>query len=256
MFFGNRKHSYSFFIAQTAWKKKMKGLRSMTARFLSDTSLARVEIEMQQIPGFRPRASGMSVSRFSYTPSDCDCRSCTYQAGRNKCGSPTGCICLRERLVAGCVPLAELLAILAAEVAIPPFVSRVSRLSKQDNSAFRNEAHRHRFEAAQQRNLTDTIPQMAAVYLLTADSFLWGKSQAAAIPERIDFKTIQIHGVDLDGYVLFHTAKDLYSGTKHISLSELTDPELVSDEAFRVIITAFLIRRYGAEVLCAERSGK
>ena len=75
-------------------------------------------------------------------------------------------------------------------------------------------------------------------------------------PEGIDFPAIHIHGVDLDGYVLFHTAKDLYAGTKHISLSELTDPELVSDSAFRLLVTAFLIRRYGAEVLSAERGNE
>ena len=62
--------------------------------------------------------------------------------------------------------------------------------------------------------------------------------------------------MDLDGYVLFHTAKDLYKGTKHISLSELTDPELVSDEAFWLIITAFLIRRYGPAVILKETEGK
>ena len=50
------------------------------------------------------------------------------------------------------------------------------------------------------------------------------------------------------------TAKDLYRGTKHISLSELTDPELVSDETFRLVIASFLIRRHGAGVLEAEGS--
>jgi len=34
-----------------------------------------------------------------------------------------------------------------------------------------------------------------------------------------------IHGVDFDGYMLIHTAKGLYAGTKHNSLPELTDPE-------------------------------
>lgn len=226
----------------------------MTSRFMSNTHYATTEFEMQLIPGFAPRRSGMSISRFSYTPSDCDCRNCTYRAGRKKCGSPSGCVCLRERLVAGCVPLAELLEVLTAEVAAPPFVSRVSRLSKQDNRTFRDAAHKQRFEAAQKENLANNTPQMAAVYLLTANPFLWSKSQTATTPECINFPAIHIHGVDLDGYVLFHTARDLYSGSKHIRLSELTDPELVSDEAFRLIVTAFLIRRYGAAVLSAERS--
>lgn len=35
---------------------------------------------------------------------------------------------------------------------------------------------------------------------------------------------------------------------KYISLPELTDPKLVNNEVFQLIVTAFLIRRYGAEV--------
>lgn len=95
----------------------------------------------------------------------------------------------------------------------------------------------------------------AAVYLLSADRFLWGKSVSAIEPDRIRFQEIQIHGVDLDGYVLFHTARDLYEGTCRISLSELVDPELVSEDAFRLVLSAFLIRRYGVGILCAERRG-
>lgn len=226
----------------------------MTARFLSNTSLAGIEMEMQRVPGFRPRGAGIVVSRFEYSASDCDCCVCAYKARKKRCGSSTGCVCLRERLVAGCVPLAELMAVLTAEVAVPAFVSRVSRLSQQSDRLFRDEAHRQRFDGAREKNLTDVIAQMAAVYLLTADSYLWSKAQTAVAAERINFTAMHIHGVDLDGYVLFHTAKDLYSGSKHISLSELTDPELVSDEAFRLIVTAFLLRRYGAPVLQAERS--
>ena len=56
--------------------------------------------------------------------------------------------------------------------------------------------------------------------------------------------------------MLFHTAKDLYKGTKHISLSELTDPELVSDWAFQLIVKAFLIRRYGTAVILKSLEDK
>ena len=56
--------------------------------------------------------------------------------------------------------------------------------------------------------------------------------------------------------MLFHSAKDLYKGTNRLSLSELTDPELISDSTFRTIITSFLVRRYGAEVLEEERRSR
>lgn len=72
----------------------------------------------------------------------------------------------------------------------------------------------------------------AALYLLSADRFLWGKAISAIEPDIIHFQKIHIHSVDLNGYVLFHTAKDLYQETKHISLSELVDLELVGDMTF------------------------
>ena len=70
--------------------------------------------------------------------------------------------------------------------------------------------------------------------------------------EGIHFARIHIHGVDLDGYVLFHMARDLYQGSRHIRLSELTDPDLVSDRAFEWIMTACVIRRHGGKVLREE----
>lgn len=226
----------------------------MTARFMNNTKYANTEFEMQLIPGFAPRRSGMSVSRFEYSAHECDCIVCTNKTKKGKCKSGSHCVCLRGRLVAGCVPLTELLEVLAREVPERRFVARVSRLSSRPLPIFETSGHQLRFEAAYRERLTGSAGQAAAVFLLTADPFLWSKARLAVVPEGIDFPVIHIHGVDLDGYVLFHTAKDLYTGTKHISLSELTDPELVSDGAFRLLVTAFLIRRYGAEVLSAERS--
>lgn len=74
-------------------------------------------------------------------------------------------------------------------------------------------------------------------------------------PDIIRFQEIRIHGVDLDGYVLFHTAKDLYKGTCHISISELIDPELVSEDTFRLVVSSFLIRRYETGVLFTAERG-
>lgn len=72
-------------------------------------------------------------------------------------------------------------------------------------------------------------------------------------PDFIDFTSVSICGVDMDGYVLYHTAKDLYRGTSHVSLAELTDGELVSDRAFRLVINAFLLCRYGPCLLFPEK---
>lgn len=226
-------------------------MRDMNVRFMGGTPHARSEIEMQQVPGFKSRKSGMVVSRFSYTPADGDCHNCTKKPEKEKGCGPTECICLRERFEVGCAPFHELLEVMAAEVGTAPFSARVSRLSARDTPFFDCGQHSLRFWDLWEthKSVPDEAALCAAVFLLSADSFLWGKSVTAIKPDFIDFSTIQIHGVDLNGYVLFHTAKDLYKGTSHISLSELTDPELVSDWAFRLVLNAFLIRRYGVAVI-------
>lgn len=225
----------------------------MNVRFLSNTSLARTEMEMQMTPGFRPRRSGVVVSRFAYAAERCSCRDCTYRISKKNFAKPTGSTCFSKSLVAGCVPLSELLEVFTTEVNTRPFTARVSRLLRQVPQLFWDHDHWLRYEAAGHADLTGTAAQASAVFLLTADPFLWSKARLLSKPERINFSDIRIRGVDVDGYVLFYMAKDLYSGTMHVSLSELTDPELVSDEAFRLIVTAFLIRRYGSAVLCSER---
>lgn len=147
---------------------------------------------------------------------------------------------------------------LSAEVGVRSFVARVSSLSAAETPFFSCDQHRRRFWKLFEvlSAVPDEAAMCAAIYLLCADTFLWGKSVMAVKPDFIDFSAIQIHGVDLNGYVLFHTAKDLYKGTKHISLSELTDPELVSDWAFQLIVKAFLIRRYGTAVILKSLEDK
>lgn len=94
-------------------------------RFMSDTRYAGLEKEMQHIPGFCPRRSGMVISHLS------DC----LENQRSPC----------ERLVTDYVPFYELLEVLAEEVAVSTFVSRVCRLTGRGNPRFFENGHRERF---------------------------------------------------------------------------------------------------------------
>ena len=227
----------------------------MTARFMRGTPYAALEIEMQRPPGFRPRKSGMIISRCACSTQGCGCSLCAHKERNGTDQTAKRCSCLCEQILAGCMPLSKRMGDLTAEAAGKPFVARVARMSKDFSSLFFLAGHQERFDRLLdgKSNPADTDVLYAVLYLLSADRFLWGKSVPAVRPGTICFKEIQIHGVDLGGYVLFHTAKDLYQGTQHISLSELTDPELVGDEIFRLIIHALLIRRYGLEAISAER---
>lgn len=43
------------------WQRKMEGGNEVVVRFMSHTPYAGLEQEMQHIPGFRPRRSGMVI---------------------------------------------------------------------------------------------------------------------------------------------------------------------------------------------------
>ncbi len=225
----------------------------MASKFMNGMPLAGMEAQMQQVPGFKPRKAGMSVSRLEMTKAHGCCGGqtegqgdCEPPGGGSPCGSVGG----------GCGDFASLLGRFTGEVGFGPFTDRVSRLEGSTGSAFRDGGHKERFRRQwkAQADVPDREAMCAALYLLTADHALWGMAEGAVHPDLIDFSAVSIRGIGLDGYVVFHCAKDLYKGTNRLSLSELTDPELISDGTFRTVVTAFLVRRYGAEVLEEERS--
>ena len=72
----------------------------MTARFMSDTPYAGTEQEMQRIPGFHSRGTGMAVSHFRYSAKDSDCRLCAYKSRKRKYEKTNYYISLRKKLVA------------------------------------------------------------------------------------------------------------------------------------------------------------
>ena len=88
----------------------------MVVRFMSHTPYAGLEEEMQHIPGFRPRRSGMVVSHLPDDPKRQD----------GLCG----------HISDECTPFHELLEVLAKEVAVSPFVRRVNRLTGMKEPCF------------------------------------------------------------------------------------------------------------------------
>ncbi len=59
---------------------------------------------------------------------------------------------------------------------------------------------------------------VAAVFLLSADKFLWEKARSALTRYSVNFKSIDIAGITTEGYALFTAAKLIYHGGAGISL--------------------------------------
>ena len=55
----------------------------------------------------------------------------------------------------------------------------------------------------------------------------------------------------------FPPAKDLYSGTKHITVTDLADTELITNKMLGILCNAMAIRRYGMKAVeIAKKEGE
>ena len=108
---------------------------------------------------------------------------------------------------------------------------------------FQNEQHKRIFEA-QRLSLHKSSNQVLAVlYLLMADHTLWVKTKRHI--ERngnVDLQSVHLGDISTDSYALWKAVKELQTGERQISLCELSDSDIISDRAFRLIVQAVTIR--------------
>ena len=135
-------------------------------------------------------------------------------------------------------------------ISYPPFQRRLEQYLKESEENpmdYRNEKHRIAFtEAIEKLNRKD-YALMSAVYLLTAEHALWMKAKHRVGQNEIRFDTIKFQDSTENAYTLFCCAKDLYLGTKHITVKDLADGELIRPRIFDLICNAMAIRRFGLE---------
>lgn len=223
--------------------------------FTETVGLLELEQLMRIVPNFSPRGGGVPIlQKHKYTAADCDCALCLYHIGRNsnaRCRLEH-CICFRERLAAGAVSQKEILLETLSAIRYPPFAKRLRQYiqeSEGNGITYRNKTHQNIFkEAIQNKNQKDKA-LMAAFYLLTADYTLWSSVKPKLHRNKPNFTAWKLGVLHPNGYALFCAAKDLYYGTKHISLADLADAEVISQEVFRLICNAAAIRKFGVQVL-------
>ncbi len=229
--------------------------------FMNDDPLRDIERMMQSIPNFQPRGHGiMSLCKYEYTAEDCDCSCCPYHTGR---GKNAGCLlercaCVGERIAAGAASLAEAVAEATAAIRLPAFEKRLRKYLKESEDTpmyFKNEAHRAVFAEAVRRLDRKNLALMAAVYLLTAERRLWSCAEQYTERNRVRFGDIRLRGTTENGYTLHCAAKDLYLGTKNLTIGDLADTELIPPKTFGLICNAMAIRRFGLGTVKFKEGG-
>ena len=128
------------------------------------------------------------------------------------------------------------------------FLERVDQLIQESETkkmTYQSKKHKEVFDKAMIKKNENNYKLIAVIYLLTADNTLWNLAKDAVKKNVVDFEAIKLNAIHPTGYTLFCAAKDLYLGTRHLTISDLTDRNLVSPKMFGVISNAMAIRRFG-----------
>ena len=141
----------------------------------------------------------------------------------------------------------ELLTTTMRQIRCPPFRKRFNEYieSEENPMTYINEKHRTRFTLAARNVRKDNFALLAALYLLTADGRLWNCYKHHIAGNTVFFEKIKLYDCSERAYTLYCAAKDLTLGTKHITVSDLADADLVPPMLFRTICNAMAIRRFG-----------
>lgn len=223
--------------------------------FTSTPSLNSMEAIMKRPPGRNQRGGGRLRKVYPFRKADCDCRLCLYYRKKKGCAMEV-CPVLDVRLSCGAASFYEAVHAAFADVRHIPFQRRLSHLYDRKDDApmiFQTDQHRQRFEAQKLYLRKPDHRSLAVLYLLTADHTLWSKTRRYFSDHgRVDLQAVRLGDVSTDCYALWKVVKELQTGQRQISLSELADSSVISDRAFHLIAQAVTIARFGAVVLETE----
>ena len=223
----------------------------MPRYFMRDTPLRAMERLMMSQPGHKPRGGGMYRSPFYYTPKDVECEYCQSYVRKNPC-LQCECTYLEERIEAGVLELNEFVRDYFAPSMELQLQERMRQQFGDRKSFFLSDTHRRRWTHWRALCWSLSDRNKAALYLLTAYESLWRRMVWKCGNDGFDFQAVHLRGIRPEIYSVYQAAKAIAVGSSNITLADLASPELVTDEAFYLIICALLMAKYGAVVLNLE----
>jgi hypothetical protein len=136
-------------------------------------------------------------------------------------------------------------------------IKEVMEVDELKNKMFATLGHQSRFEKAIKTINKKNKSLVAAVYLLTIDNKVWSEFRSTVSNNNIPLEAKKLHSSGEFGYVYYCAAKDLFLGTRSITIGELADKSLVPARVFALIINALSIKQYGLKAILnsdAERN--
>lgn len=185
--------------------------------FTNTNHLRTIEIQMQQVPNFKPRRSGLRI--IGLTSDDYD------------------------------MALVRLLNDIQSPMLTARIILRGTEMRAKYKSAFHRKAFTEYVETHIANPYVMRREYIAALFLLSADKNLWQRSQNAVAGCSINLGKVNLHDITVGEYALYKAAKTIYTGRQEISVGELCDCELIDDSVLCTILNAFLIARNGIGML-------
>lgn len=224
----------------------------MTRYFMRGTSLQQAELDMMTPPYEKTRGYGIRTSTFRYKKEDVECELCLKYNRKKPC-TLSECEYLEERIEAQAVNLGELL----FDCLSSNFSGQLKeRLHDQFDSRriafFLHQDHWERWSYYHSRYFRKHNRLSAALFLLSAYPDVWRRVVWKISENGFDFQTVGLRGIGDAEYCVYQAAKSIATGSINITFADLAFPDLVSDEAFRLIICALLLARFGDAVLNLE----
>ena len=188
------------------------------------------------------------IRRFRYSNEDVQCKYCAEYRGKKKRCQRLPCPWIAERVEAGDVTYKE-----AVRSIVPQFCvyrGRAERLIRNyEGSLWMNSKHKncmqwfnHQLGYVPHRN---TNAYYAAMYLLTSNEELHKRTSNCFYKLGVELSYAVLRDISPHNYALYCGASEIYSNQRRVTASELADPEIVDDDAFRLLINAKLIAQYG-----------
>ena len=221
----------------------------MSRYFMRDTPLWAMGRMMMSQHGHKPRRGGMYRSQFHYTPEDVECEYCQNYVRKNPC-LLCECTCLEERIEAGVLNLSEFVRDCFVPTMEPQLQERMYQQFRERKSRFfLSDSHRRRWTHWRSLCWRLSDRNKAALFLLTAYDSLWRSMIWKCGNDGFDFQAVHLRWIEPELYSVYQAAKAIAVGSSNITLADLASPELVTDEAFQLIICALLMAKYGDVVL-------
>lgn len=190
----------------------------------------------------------MYIRRFRYSNEDVQCKYCTeYRGKKNRC-QLTQCPWIAERVEARNVTYEEAVRSIVPRICV--YRVRAERLIRAYEDSFwldakhknRMQWFNHRLGYVPQRN---TNTYYAVMYLLTSNEELHKRTSNCFYKLGVELSYAVLRDISPHNYAIFCGASEIYNHQRCVTPSELADPEIVDDEAFRLLINAKLIAQYG-----------